>query len=508
MDLELLGKEPVSPDNPAGSDVRNEPEFEELSAEVDKLSTPTAKGSVDWGKVIKLSSGILGEKSKNLFVASYLAVALIYTRKLEGFMIGLNIYKDLIEQFWDTLFPEKTRMRGRNSAIEWWLEKTEAALMQLKNITLTEELLNTAKENIGKIEAFSKQPGEDNPSFNNLKDFLNTLSVKTAETEKKEVSQAAAVLKEEAEEKIDSIKDAETALDSRLKKLSDVSSFLWKQDISNPLIYRLNRISIWLTLNDLPLSSEGKTQIPPPPDQVITLLSDLAGKGEHEALLRAAEERLPEFIFWLDLNYYAAESLEHMGEQYEKAWEAVSQETALLLQRFPELENLTFSDGTPFAGAGTKHWIKGIISKPGSETANEVSFSKTPVGDDEIQQEAKEAQSLIKSKKLVEAVQRFQEKINTSASQKNKLLWRAALSQLLINNKKEKFAIPFLEQIMEDIDIYHLEEYDSELALKCLKLAWNGYELQNNDLYKNRSSEILQRIGRLDLSEMIRLEKK
>jgi len=509
MDLQLLGKEPISQDNPSGSDIRYDPEFEELKAEVDKLSTPKAAGSIDWGKVVKLSSGILNEKSKDLLVASYLSVGLIHTRKFEGFIIGLTIYRDLIEEFWDTLFPQKTRMRGRTSAIEWWMEKTEEALMQLKNIPVTEELLSTAKELIGKMDELLSKQVEDCPSIHPLLDLLNALSAKTAVNGKREEIQAAAARKEETEEKIDSTEDAEKSLEKRLEKLSEISSFLWKQDISNPLIYRLNRTALWMTIKGHPLSSEGKTRIPPPPVQVINLLSDLTGKGEDEALLRAAEERLSQFIFWLDLNYYAAESLAHMGDQYEKAREAVCQETAMLLQRFPELINLAFSDGTPFASSKTRQWIKTIISNQGSEPATDISFSQTQAGDDdEMQQEAEEAQALIKSKKLVEALQRFQTKINTSASKKNKLLWRATLSQLLINNKKEKFAMPLLEEIIKDIDIYHLEEYDSELSLKCLKLVWNGYESQNDDLYKHKASEILMRIGKLDLSEMILLDKK
>ena len=45
MDLLSLGKEPISADQPTGSDVRYEPEFEELQAEIDKMSNPAASGS-------------------------------------------------------------------------------------------------------------------------------------------------------------------------------------------------------------------------------------------------------------------------------------------------------------------------------------------------------------------------------------------------------------------------------------------------------------------------------
>ena len=63
MDLLSLGKEPINPDHPGGSDVRYEPEFEELQAEIEKLSFPSADssadGGVDWEKVTVLASAIL-----------------------------------------------------------------------------------------------------------------------------------------------------------------------------------------------------------------------------------------------------------------------------------------------------------------------------------------------------------------------------------------------------------------------------------------------------------------
>jgi len=128
MELTELGKQPIRPDQPAGNDVRYDPQYEELQAEVDKFSSPSASGAVDWDKVVKLSSDILSQKSKDLLVASYLAIALIQTKKFEGVEIGSRIYRDLVEGHWEALFPTKARMRGRVAAIEWWAEKAEGVL--------------------------------------------------------------------------------------------------------------------------------------------------------------------------------------------------------------------------------------------------------------------------------------------------------------------------------------------------------------------------------------------
>ncbi len=99
MDLLQLGKEPIQEGQPTGSDVRYDPVFEELQAEMGKLSSPLGISAMDWRKVINLASEILNHKSKDLLVASYLAVALLYTQQTEGWGIGLKIYFDLLEQF-------------------------------------------------------------------------------------------------------------------------------------------------------------------------------------------------------------------------------------------------------------------------------------------------------------------------------------------------------------------------------------------------------------------------
>jgi len=141
MDLLSLGKNPINDDQPTGAEIRYEPEFEELQAEIDKLSIPSASGGLDWQKVSDLAALILAEKSKNMLVASYLAVSQVHLNQIDGLALGLNIIHDLLDRYWENLFPPKKRLRGRIGAIEWWLEKTAAALEGLEVKTIAAEKL-------------------------------------------------------------------------------------------------------------------------------------------------------------------------------------------------------------------------------------------------------------------------------------------------------------------------------------------------------------------------------
>ena len=162
-DLLSLGKIPISSDQPTGLDVRYDPDFEELQAEIDKLSSPSAAGGMDWNKVTSLSSAILTRKSKDILVASYLAVAQIHTSQMEGMAVGLQIYHDLLATFWEDLYPPKKRMRGRLGAIEWWLEKTETVLKVLKPGPLPPEEIERLKENLRQIDTCLSDYLEDPP---------------------------------------------------------------------------------------------------------------------------------------------------------------------------------------------------------------------------------------------------------------------------------------------------------------------------------------------------------
>jgi len=509
MNLESLGKEPIRQDQPAGDDVRFEPLFEELQSEVGKLSSISGPGSVDWAKVINLSSQILAEKSKDLLATSYLTVALIYNRQTEGFAIGLKIYQDLLETFWDRLFPVK--MKGRTGAIEWWIEKTEGALKQIKQRTLPQDQIASLRERLETIEQFVTQHLEESPSFGPLYDQLQNFTPPLEEKPKEAPSPPAEPVPKKEPEKPETLstpQDAQRVLNQGIQKIRDAINFLHQENLSNPLPYRWSRMILWSNTESLPPANDGQTRIPPPPVQVKNILADLRNKGDHENLIRSAEVRLSQFIFWIDLNRLVSEGLSHLGDNYQKAKEAVHQETAFLLHRLPGLELLSFSDGTPFADSDTKQWLKEITLKGGAEEPSLTTASSvSPQDKNPIEKEVEEAQALIKKGRLLEAIEGLQQKFQHSSSQREKLLWRLALTQLLVKNKQVKIVLPHLDQILKDIDFYRLEEYDPELAIKCLKAVWIGLSSQSDQPSKEKAVEVLQRIAKLDLTEAIRIGK-
>ena len=532
MDLETLGKSPIREDQPTGTDIRYDPNFEELQAEVDKLSSPSASGAIDWTKVANLASDILAKKSKDLLVASYLAVALIYTQKEKGLSVGLKIYRDLLEQFWEGLYPPKNRMRGRVGAIEWWVEKTGIALEPLEQIPFPLDQVNQFLEDLEKIDQFLSQNLDQRPAIYPIRDSFKRIAALSKEQAKQEVKKEASppptpekakeevippavkkveeIRKAEIGKEISSVEDAQRVLDYGLQSIRQAVTYLREKDLSNPKNFRWTRIMAWSGVDILPSARDGLTEIPPPVSHFSDPLLALKSNGNYEALVRSIEVGLPQCPLWIDLNRFESEALTHLGEKCQKAHKTICTETAFFIHRLPGLENLSFSDGTPFADEETKQWLKEIAFGPGSVTTAPFLGSEPILStrdEDPIEKEMGEAQALIKKGKLLEAVERLQFRLNSSSSQKEKLLWRLALSELLVSNKQSKVVLSELEQVLKDIDMYRLEEYDPQLALRGFRVVWLGFHSQSDQTSKDKANETLQRIGRIDLGEVIRLGK-
>jgi type VI secretion system protein VasJ len=177
MDTSTLGTTPISPESPGGSDVRYDPDFEALQAEIDKMTSPTAAGQVNWARVADLAAGILQTKSKDLTVAGYLAVALLMTRQIPGLDEGTALLRALLENFWETLYPPKKRMRGRAGAIAWWLDKSENALTRISPPPSPADLVTRLQANLQAMDSLLAEKMPDAPLLRSLQRRIEALPV-------------------------------------------------------------------------------------------------------------------------------------------------------------------------------------------------------------------------------------------------------------------------------------------------------------------------------------------
>ncbi len=533
MKVRELGQNPINPDKPAGDDAHYEPEFEELQQEIDKLSIANASGEgTDWKKVASLSVTILSEKSKDLLVAVYLATALTRLHGFEGFGAAVAMLDDLVNNFWETMYPAKRRLRGRLNAIAWWQERMESFAKGLRDSPpLPAEQVENAKKALDALDQSLREKVEDAPSMRELINYVNLLPVRQPEPEpapaaerlaspQPDTTQAApapapspaqtapaartpsaAVLPPlQASLQSTDKREAAQALSTLLDQLLGLADFHFQDAPTNPLSFRLRRLWAWLPLAAPPPAEMGQTRIPPPDSIIKPSIEQLLAAGNHEAALRTTESRVTEHRFWLDISRLSATALENLGPSYKSAHAAVCAETLLLVERLQGLENLAFSDGTPFADPETRDWLKGL-NLGGGDPAQAGGDALAAMVDQALSQ----ARGLLKDKKPLDAVDLVQQGLESAASGKARLLWRLALGRLLLLAGKPDLAAPLNEKNLADIEAHDLEAFDPDLALQALLLVHETCRAVNSEESNSLEKQILARIVRLDPGQAMRI---
>jgi type VI secretion system protein ImpA len=125
---------PIPGENPSGQSLRYDPVYDKIrearrAEEELQLSEEAAKRDVwtraakkaDSVQVIKLSTEALSKRTKDLQIAAWLTEALLVQERIPGLTQGLELMRGLIENFWDTLYPEieEDDLQMRSAPIEW-----------------------------------------------------------------------------------------------------------------------------------------------------------------------------------------------------------------------------------------------------------------------------------------------------------------------------------------------------------------------------------------------------
>lgn len=118
---------PIAGANPSGASLRYAGTYDAIQ-EARRADDALAQGDwqratkvSDWRGVIELATGALATRSKDLQVAAWLLEAVVKAHGFAGLRDGLQLMRELMERFWDTVYPEiqEGDLEFRAAPIEW-----------------------------------------------------------------------------------------------------------------------------------------------------------------------------------------------------------------------------------------------------------------------------------------------------------------------------------------------------------------------------------------------------
>jgi len=492
MDCTTLGKTPVpNSDSPTGIDIRADDSFISLQSELQKMSNPSAPSGPDIQKILDISSTILSERSKDLTVMCYFIFAKMKKEGLSGVVEGLTCLQDMISNYWNNLYPELKRIRGRRNSLSWLNDQLLDFLKGDDDKGFPAQapaVLKQLTDQISNLDSALANLDDESPSFKVLLPYISAIPVinNVSAENSSDTSQPDSVVQgitvpvitgspipgitQSEPLKIVDMDGVNSTLSEATKRLTDVVSYLTESQPDTPLLYRLTRFIAWGNLNELPPVTNGKSLLPAPQDRVRSILETLEKNSSWKDMVTFTEGQLSIDAFWLDLNRISYQALDKLGESYEAAKLEVRIQTRMFLERLPHIVDYQFNDGSPFADNLTKQWLKTLVSSTDGDSLS--SASQKPVSKN-LESLFEKANKLANQGKVLDAISVIQSQIRSFQSAQDQLVARINICKIALNANRDASTIA--DVILDTIKDHDLVSWDPEIAADALKTVYQAY---------------------------------
>jgi type VI secretion system protein VasJ len=531
---------PISEETPCGENARYDERYDNSKTEIMKLTAGGA--SIDWRAIRTNIDSLLSETTKDLTLAAYLSLALLKEYQYPGLLAGLKIIEGFMDTWWESMFPPVKRAKARIQIFEWMDERLSVmahviepeadqadALRQCKAIVddLPEKVQPLVK---APVTGFGQLRTELNQWLNQLPEpepepvvdegakETTGASPPTSESESVEEKRAAETPAEpkppQAAEpppqkaptapkqpavKLDlppPVEELET-LDEGLKAIMKIVHLLRGAAPLSLIPYRLARILTWdLVQSAPPAAPDGKTNIPPPDYQVMSMLEVQRGAANWTALTQTAEHLfITSANYFLDLQRDVYQGLSNQGA--DEAAQVVAIETGRLLNRLPGLLDLTYSSGLPFANNDTRQWAADAMKAAAGPSS----------GDDEADDNAwlKEA-TKVAGKSMAAALPLLNDAISEAKNTKSVMQRKRDVAKFFIINKEFQWAMPLLESLYDKIESTTLAQWEPNYCSEVWELLLRGYEAHPDGLShtgrdRSHMQEIRQKLFEINVAK-------
>lgn len=494
MDITALAASPVSESSPAGADAKYEPEYEALTAEIGKLSSVSRSSPISWQAVADNGAVILAQKSKDITVAAYMAVALIHTDGAQGFLDGVKLLRGLCENFWDDAFPPKAKLRRRLNAYEWWHERALEQLRKEGQPPVSAALSAEMTEAVGELDSLIGGLMDDAQPLRDIKEAIRAIPLLPEEKPKEPEPQAAPAPEPPHEEPAPQPQvqaapepprpapspspapqaaqtgDTAAALSAFVEAARGYAFALRTEDPANYLAWQLPRVALWGKITALPPDDgTGQTMVPPPDmERVEAAERLLAGKNWLKAAT-AADDLFQSYPLCIDLQRIADEALANLGPSFAAARARLRAETAAFVGRLPGLTALSYDGGIPFVSPATRAWL--------DELAHDGQSGGSAGGGraDRIDEVIAEARKTLAAGDAAGALRKLEEAHGASAAGNVRLC--AEELHMLCSQREAKTAAALARALAREIEQSGLAKLEPDIAVEAMTAACRALDL-------------------------------
>jgi type VI secretion system protein VasJ len=463
----------------------------------------------------------LSEKSKDLQIAAYLAVALWQNRGTDGLLPGIQVMADLLRGYWQTAWPPLKRIRGRVNAVDWWHEKTGAYLQSLREQDIVLDTLY-CRQLLDALQNLEGQRDSLLPDATPLRDLaalverLSGSSYEGGESGENASESSPepppGYPQDQARQSADTA--AAAAPGKSAANPAGVSgpvpasapqgdaAALHRQFVdaglnylplarqitpADPAPWRLLRLIVWSSITALPPMEDGRTLLPTPDKTQLDAAAHLLATGKALEAALAAEDMFVTAPFYLDVQFLVHKSLLASGSSYAAAADTVQEECARFALRLPGVERLRFTDDAAFASPETIAWLTAAARQMKGGGGDTKALEVSAAGGQALRQARKlQAQSDISG-----ALDTL-DAAKTSSPAMN-LRLRTEQLRILCDAQENDAATALAKNLLKETEERALDNWDPDLALEALlavRQALTLFDAQNTDALHAAQSRI------------------
>jgi type VI secretion system protein ImpA len=255
-----------------------------------------------------------------------------------------------------------------------------------------------------------------------------------------------------------------------LGRVVAAARFLRRNEPANPASYLMLRGLRWGEVR----ASNGHIEprlLDAPTTALRTQLKSLLLDGKWAPLLEACETAMgqPCGRGWLDLQRYVITACSRLGKDYYSLEMALRDALRGYVADVPKIVEITMMDDTPTANGETQEWIAAEIA-PDGNAAKELSESEAG-GEGKVDEN--NAMELARAGRTEEAIMLLSRQLAQERSLRGRFRRRTQLAAVLVEAGQEAIAQPILEDLIQQIENYKLEEWESgEMVAEPLALLY------------------------------------